>query len=184
MIYGKDGIALSGYPCLEFLTKCYVQERLHQYLEIEPPRAVFQIEQIVAQTAKHLLQRIRIAVVERGIRGHARTDLIKITIARITFHDLVDVELPFRTGTDKRHITDEDIPQLGQLVQMMLAQELPRTGHTGIRTSLVKGGTEFLSVQTHAAELIDMKRTTETTDTLLLEYSRTAILTPHDDIAN
>jgi citrate lyase subunit beta/citryl-CoA lyase len=23
------GIALSGYPCLEFLTKCYVQERLH-----------------------------------------------------------------------------------------------------------------------------------------------------------
>ena len=99
LIYGKDGIALSGYPCLEFLTKCYVQERLHQYLEIEPPRAVFQIEQIVAQTAKHLLQRIRIAVVERGIRGHARTDLVQVTIAGITFHDLVDVELPFRTGT-------------------------------------------------------------------------------------
>ena len=65
---------------------------------------------------------------------------------------------------------------------MMLAQELPRTGHTGIRTSLVKGGTEFLSVQTHAAELIDMKRTTETTDTLLLKDRRASILPFYSDI--
>ena len=95
---------------LEFLPERYVQESLHQYLEIEPPRAVFQIEQIVAQTAKHLLQRIRIAVVERGVRGHPWTDLVQETIAGITFHDLVDVELPFRTGTDEGHITDEYIP--------------------------------------------------------------------------
>ena len=67
---------------------------------------------------------------------------------------------------------------------MMLAQELPRTGHTGIRTSLVKGGTEFLSVQTHAAELIDVKRATETADTLLPEDSRAAILAPYGDVAD
>ena len=68
--------------------------------------------------------------------------------------------------------------------QQLAAKIWESANKMGIRTSLVKGGTEFLSVQTHAAELIDMKRTTETTDTLLLEYSRTAILTPHDDIAN
>ena len=80
-------IALLSFPHLKFLPKRNVQERLHQYLEIEPPRAMLQIEQVIAQTVEHLLQRIRIA-----------------------FHDLVDVELAFRTGADKRHITDEDIP--------------------------------------------------------------------------
>ena len=83
---------------LEFLPKRYVQERLHQYLEIEPPRAMLQIEQVVAQATKHLLQRVRIAVIERGVRGHTRTDLIKITIAGIAFHDLVNVELALRAG--------------------------------------------------------------------------------------
>ena len=95
---------------LEFLPERYVQESLHQYLEIEPPRAVLQIEQVVTQTADHLLQRIRIAVVERGIRSHARTDLEQEAIAGITLHDLVDVELSLRTRADKRHITNEDIP--------------------------------------------------------------------------
>lgn len=71
---------------------------------------MLQIEQVVAQATKHLLQRVRIAVVKRSIRGHARTDLIKITIAGIAFHDLVDVELALRTGADEGHITDEDIP--------------------------------------------------------------------------
>ena len=86
---------------LEFLPERNVQERLHQYLEIEPPRAVLQIEQVVTQTADHLLQRIRIAVVERGIRGHPRTDLVQETIAGIAFHDLVNVELALRTGADE-----------------------------------------------------------------------------------
>ena len=169
---------------LEFLPERYVQERLHQYLEIEPPRAVLQIEQVVAQATKHLLQRVRIAVIERGVRGHTRTDLVQVTIAGITFHDLVDVELSFRTGADKRHITDENIPQLGQLIQMMLTQELAHTGHAGIRTSLVKGRTKLLSVQTHATELINVERATETTDTLLLENGRTAILAPYGDVTD
>ena len=65
---------------LEFLPERYVQERLHQYLEIEPPRAVLQIEQVIAQTAEHLLQRIRITVIERGVRGHTRTDLVEVAM--------------------------------------------------------------------------------------------------------
>ena len=101
---------LLSFPHLKFLPKRNVQERLHQYLEIEQPRAMFQIEQVVTQAAEHLIDRVRIPIVERGVRGHARTDLVEVTITRITLHDLVDVELAFRTGADKRHITDEDIP--------------------------------------------------------------------------
>ena len=103
-------IALLSFPHLKFLPKRNVQERLHQYLEIEPPRAMLQIEQVIAQTAEHLLQRIRITVIERGVRGHARTDLVEVTITRITLHDLVDVELTLGTGTDKGHVAHEDIP--------------------------------------------------------------------------
>ena len=71
---------------------------------------MLQIEQVVTQAAEHLIDRVRIPIVERGVRGHTRTDLVQVTIAGIAFHDLVDVELSFRTGADKRHITDEDIP--------------------------------------------------------------------------
>ena len=59
---------------------------------------------------------------------------------------------------------------------MMLAQELPHTGHAGICASLVKGRAELLSVQTHATELIDVERATETANPLLPENGRTAIL--------
>ena len=65
---------------------------------------------------------------------------------------------------------------------MMLAQELPHTGHAGICASLVKGRAELLSVQTHATELIDVERATETTDTLLPKDRRASILLFYGDI--
>ena len=67
---------------------------------------------------------------------------------------------------------------------MMLTQELAHMRHTGISASLVKGRAELLSVQTHAAALIDVKRATETADTLLPEDSRAAILAPYGDVAD
>ena len=65
---------------------------------------------------------------------------------------------------------------------MMLTQELAHMRHTGISASLVKGRAELLSVQTHAAELIDVERATETTDTLLLKDRRASILPFYGDI--
>lgn len=67
---------------------------------------------------------------------------------------------------------------------MMLTQEPANMGHAGVSTSLVKSRTEFLRIQTHATELIDVERTTETTDTLLLENGRTAILAPYGDVTD
>ena len=71
---------------------------------------MLQIEQVVTQAAEHLIDRVRIPIVERGVRGNARTDLVEVTVTGITLHDLVDVELSLRTRADKRHITNEDIP--------------------------------------------------------------------------
>lgn len=74
---------------------------------------MFQIEEVVTQAAEHLLDGIGIAVVERGVRRDARTNLKQITVAGITFHDLLDVELALGTGADKGHLTTEHVPQLG-----------------------------------------------------------------------
>ena len=71
---------------------------------------MFQIEQVVTQAAEHLIDRVRIPIVERGVRGHARTDLVEVTVTRITLHDLVDVELTLGTGTDKGHVAHKNIP--------------------------------------------------------------------------
>ena len=67
---------------------------------------------------------------------------------------------------------------------MMLTQEPANMGHAGVSTSLVKSRTEFLRIQTHATELIDVERATETADTLLLENGRTAILAPYGDVTD
>ena len=67
---------------------------------------------------------------------------------------------------------------------MMLTQELAHMRHTGISASLVKGRAELLSVQTHATELIDVERATETANPLLPENGRTAILAPYGDVAD
>ena len=53
-----------------------------------------------------------------------------------------------------------------------------------ICASLVKGRAELLSVQTHATELIDVERATETANPLLPENGRTAILAPYGDVAD
>ena len=74
---------------------------------------MLQIEQVVTQAAEHLIDRVRIPIVERGVRGHPRTDLVEVTVTGITLHDLVDVELTLGTGTDKGHVAHEDIPITG-----------------------------------------------------------------------
>ena len=145
---------------------------------------MLQIEEVVAQAAKHLLDGIRVAVIQGGIGRDARTYLVQITVARVTFHDLVDVELALRTGTDERHLADKYIPKLGQLVQMVLAQEFPDLCQTGIGTALIQRRTELLRIQTHTTELVDVERTAEATDTFLLENGRTAVLMLHGKVTN
>lgn len=167
----------------ELLAEHNAEKRHPEYLEVEPPRTVLQIVQIVTQPAEHLLHRVGIAVVERGIGGDSRTYLIEKTVTGIVLHNLINVELAFRTGTDECHIAPKDVPQLWKFVQMVFAQELADFGQTGIHSSCIELRTCRFGIDAHAAELVDVKRTAEATDAFLLENGRTSVLALHCDIA-
>ena len=81
---------------------------------------VFEVE---IETTEHLFHRVGIAIVKRGVRSHSWTYLIQQFILWIVYHYLVDIELALRTRTYKRHVTYQDIPQLGKFVKMMLTKE-------------------------------------------------------------
>ena len=91
-------------------------------------------------------------------------------------HDLVDVELALRTRTDKRHVSDEDIPKLGQLIEMMSSQKLPHLGEARVATYLQQVGTILLGIHPHATKLVDEERLAMQSDALLLVDDRHAVL--------
>ena len=70
-------------------------------LDVLPPRSSLEIVEIHLQSFEHLLHGVCVAVVERSIRGDSRTYLIEILIAAVMFHNLVDIEFPFRTWSDE-----------------------------------------------------------------------------------
>ena len=105
-----------GTVKLEFLTKHNIDEGLDQNLDVKPPGTMLQVVKVEFQSAQHLLHRVGIAVVKGGIAGDPWTNLIKIGVARISFYNLLDVELTFRAWADKGHVALHHIPQLGKLV--------------------------------------------------------------------
>lgn len=169
---------------LEFLTENDIHKRHKQDFRIEKPGAVFQIEKVVAQTAQHLLKGVGVAVVEGGIGGDTRANLEQVTVAGIALHNLVDVELALGAGTDEGHIATKHIPQLGKLVQVVLTQELAHTGEPHVLTARIECGAVLLGIEPHATELVNIERTTETPDTLLAEYGRSAVFALHSQVTN
>ena len=134
---------------------------------------MFQIIEVELQTAEHLLHRVGIAVVERGVGRQARTDLVQFLVAGIAFHYLVDEILALRTGADERHVALQHVPELGQLVEMVSAQEASE----GCQTVVISFGqlrnAVLLIVYNHGAELVDVERATALADALLNEDGRT-----------
>lgn len=168
---------------LELLPKYNSKERHPKNLEVEAPGTVLQIKKIVAQATEHLLDGVGIAVVEGGVRGDTRTDLVEVAITGIALHDLVDVELALGTGTDKGHLATEDVPELGKLVEVVLTKELADLGHAFVLAAGIQGGTCLFGIELHAAELIDVERATETADALLLENGGTAVFALDGNVA-
>lgn len=87
-------------------------ERQPKDFQVEPERAMLQIEKIVAHAAHHFFNGVCVTVVECSIRCYSRTYLIEERISRIMFHDLVDVELALRTRSHKSHVPAENVPEL------------------------------------------------------------------------
>lgn len=159
----------------ELFSRYNLKERHPKNLDVKSPGAVLQIEEIVAQAAEHLLDGIGIAVVEGGVGGDPRTDLVEVAITGIALHDLVDVELALGTGTDKGHLATEDVPELRKLVEVVFTKELADLGHAFVLAARIQGGTCLFGIELHAAELVDVERATETADALLLENGGTAV---------
>ena len=153
--------------CLDFLSENYAGEGLEEDLRVEKERVMVEIKEVEVETAEHFFHRVGIAVIQRGVRGDTRTNLIQQLVLGIALHDLIDVELALWTGTYKRHVADKNIPQLRQLVEMMLAKELARPGEAAVVVACQKGRTVFLGIGLHAAELQYAKGLTMEANTLL-----------------
>lgn len=145
---------------------------------------MLQIVKVELKAAEHLLHGIGVAIVERRIRGYTRTNLIQTAIARIVLHNLVDVVFALWSWSDKGHVTDKDVVELGQFIKMVNAEESTHLRKAVVFLVLEKLWTVLLSVHTHTAELVDVEWAAKPADTLLLEYGRTAIFHLHRNIAD
>ena len=67
---------------------------------------------------------------------------------------------------------------------MVLAKELADLCQTTVFAAGIERRSIFLGIELHAAELINVEGTSETTDTLLLENGRAAVFALHGNVAN
>ena len=143
------------------------------------------VVEVIFKSAEHFLHSIRIAVVQSGIAGDSRTNLIKVNVPVVIFHYLVNEEFPLRSWADESHVTTEYIIQLRKFVKMVSSDESAHLCKPLI--TIATAGAELRSklfgVQSHGSEFVDVERTAKTTDSLLFEYCRTSILHFYGNVA-
>ena len=75
-----------------------------------------------------------------------------------TLRYLVDVILALRTRADYAHVTLNDIPELRQLVDAVLAQETSYSSHTRVFVAGELWSIVLLGILHHRAEFVDVER--------------------------
>ena len=111
----------------------------NQYLEIEQPRAMLQIEQVVTQAAEHLIDRVRIPIVERGV-----------------FHNKYRPQFYLRTMDCTGEITLPEGTEMvmpGDNVEITVELIYPVALNVGLRFAIREGGRTVGSGQ--ITEIID-----------------------------
>lgn len=145
---------------------------------------MLQVEKIKVEPTQHLLHGVGVTIVESGVGCYAWPDLIEINVTRVVLNNLVNVVFAFGPRAYEGHVALHDVPQLWQLVEMVVAKESSHLRHAAVLFVAEELWTVFLGVDAHASELIDGERTAKPANALLLEDGRTAILALHQDIAN
>src|SRR5687768_2699533 len=69
-------------------------------------------------------------------------------VTRVSFH----CPLHLRAWSDEAHVSDEHVPQLGQLVELVLAKESAGAGHTRVIVC-GRGPAELFGIRPHCSEL-------------------------------
>ena len=159
---------------LEFLTADNAQRRAQDNTQVEPERACFKIMQVHAQADEHFLHGVGVAVVERRLRRQPGAHQVNKLILGRNGHYLVDVILALRSRTYERHVALKHVPQLWQLVKMVLAQEALRNGRAGAAVARSEAGRRFNAA--HRTELVYRKRPSAVTYAFLGEYHRPVLL--------
>lgn len=161
---------------LELLAPDNAPERHPEDLDVKPPGAVLEVVEVVAETAQHLLDGVRVAVVVGGVRSHAGTYLIQIAVARVALEDLFDKILALRARAHEGHLATEDVEQLRQLIEVVGADEAADLGQARVVIAGVERRPGGLGVRAHRAEFVDLERAAEAADALLLVEDGAAVL--------
>lgn len=133
------------------------------------------VVEIHLQAGEHLLDRIRVAVVERGQREESRAHGIQQLVARIVLHDLVDKDLSLGSMAYKRHVAPQDIPKLGQLVEVVIADKAADACQALVAV-VVELSPVGLGLDDHRTEFMQREGLAVATDALLMEKSGASIL--------
>ena len=125
-------------------------------MQVEPQRPVAQVIEIVVDARLHLVEGAGLAAiaVDLGPAGDAGLDLVANHIA--FYQVAVDfiVRHGMRAGADDAHASLQDIDELGQFIERILAQEGADAGDAGI--ALVRLADRLaIFAHPHRAEFID-----------------------------
>ena len=139
---------------LKLLAGNDAQEGKGQNLGIEPDGTGTKVVDVVIQAGDHLLDGVRVAIVQGGVAGNTGGQLEQILETVVTLHDLVHEVQALGTVAHEAHVSHKDVPELRKLIQVMGAEEAADTGETGVVLSAAQGGnTHGLGIRTHGAEL-------------------------------
>lgn len=167
----------------EFLSRQDGEHRQEDDFRVKPQRAVVEVVQVHPQPLQHFLHRVRVAVIERGGREKAGAQLVQQLVVGVDGPDLVHEELALRARTDKAHLALEHVPQLRELVQMVLAQETPHTGQTFVALPAAQCRPAVrLRRGDHGTELVERENLPVIAHTFLPEDGFPAVLALYGDV--
>ena len=160
----------------KFLSRNDADEGLKENLQIEKERPVLEVVKVGFKACEHLLEGCGVAVVQGGVGRHARAYLVEILVAWVNGHNLVDEVFALRSRPYKRHVTYENIPQLGQLVEVVVAKKASDTREAVLILFDAELRLSLLGVDFHAAKFIDEKRPSAFSNALLAVDGWSAVL--------
>ena len=130
--------------------------------------AVLEVVEVKFESSQHFLHGIRVAVVECGVGGDAGAHAVEFRVSRVVLHDLFDVEGSFRAWSDESHVSDEDVPELWQFIQVVRAEEASCGCQAVVGVQVAAElWSLFLGIHAHGSEFSDEERFAAASDSLL-----------------
>ena len=160
----------------KFLSRNDADEGLKEYLQIKKEGVVLEVVKVGFKAREHILEGCGVAVVQGGVGCHARAHLVEVLVARVNGYNLIYKVFALRSRPYKCHVAYENIPQLGQLVEVVVAKGASDTREAVFVLFDAELRRSLLGVDFHAAEFIDEKRPSAFSDALLSVDGGAAIL--------